>query len=100
MLRSETVKLGLTQISQRYRREFFRDGFEYITILIKKIEKNRTTTRDNQIFPTYLSTLTKGFPKGYRFAYGDGVFQWASDPASATDTRERARLGSGGLVLG
>ena len=37
MLRSETIKLGLTQISQRYRKESSRDGFEYIAILIKKI---------------------------------------------------------------
>ncbi|MGK7895686.1 MAG: hypothetical protein AB4372_19245, partial [Xenococcus sp. (in: cyanobacteria)] len=35
--------------------------FEQITILIKKLDNSR----DNQIFPTYLSTLTKGF--------GDGV---------------------------
>ncbi len=39
MLRSETVKLGLTQISQRYGREFSRHGCEYIAILIEKIEQ-------------------------------------------------------------
>ncbi len=69
MLRSATIKLELTQISQRYGRESFRDGFEYIAILIKKSDNYR----ENQIFPTYLSALTQGFPKGYRFAYGEGV---------------------------
>ena len=50
-------------------RKSSRDGFEYIEILLKKSDN----FRENQIFPTDLSTLTKGFPKGYRFAYGDGV---------------------------
>ncbi len=61
MLRSDNIKLGLTKISQRYGRESFRDGFEDIAILIKKLDNYR----DNQIFPAYLSALTKGF--------GDGV---------------------------
>ena len=37
MLRSETIKVELTQIFKEYDREYFRDGFEYIAMLIKKI---------------------------------------------------------------
>ena len=39
MLRSENIELELTQISQIFGREPYRDGFEYIAILIKKIEQ-------------------------------------------------------------
>ncbi len=66
MLRSETIKLELTQISQRYGRESFRDC-EYIAILMKKSDNDR----DNQIYPTYLSALTKGFGEGVSSPIGE-----------------------------
>ncbi len=41
-----------------------------------RVRKNQTTTLDNQIFPTHLSTFTKGF--------GDGVASpmgvWGASP--------------------
>ena len=45
MLHSETIKLGLTQISQRYGRKSSRDSFEYIAILIKTIRQLQQTIK-------------------------------------------------------
>ena len=41
MLRSEAIKLWLIKISQGYGRKSFRDGFEYIAILIRKIRQRQ-----------------------------------------------------------
>ncbi len=57
MLHSETIKLGLTQISQRYGKESSRDSFEYIAILIKK---NWTTTETIKFFRLTCQYLRRG----------------------------------------
>ncbi len=68
MLRSETIKLGLTQISQRYGRESSRNGCEYIAILIKTIgQLNRQLNFSDLLVNTYEGVWgRRPFPKPLR----------------------------------